>query len=128
MGPVVRSRFSCQRRSSRLVCLRFLTFKMAQADPRIKKIKIQTGVVKRITKEKDMYEKEAAQIEAKVEKLQSEGADPYMIRKQQEVLQESKAMGPDTLKRLRNAYEELSRLTEGESDLAETEEYKAAEA
>jgi len=101
---------------------------MAQADPRIKKIKIQTGVVKRITKEKDMYEKEAVQIEGKVEKLQSEGADPYVIRKQQEVLQESKQMIPDTLKRLRNAYEELNRLVEGESDLAETEEYKAAQA
>ncbi|KAK7116116.1 tubulin-specific chaperone A-like [Littorina saxatilis] len=97
-----------------------------QPDPRIKKIKIQTGVVKRITKEKDMYEKEALQIEAKIEKMQTDGTDAYVLRKQQEVLQESKMMGPDTLKRLRSAYEELSRLVEGESELAETEEYKAA--
>ncbi|KAK7477842.1 hypothetical protein BaRGS_00030920 [Batillaria attramentaria] len=95
---------------------------MAQADPRIKKIKIQTGVVKRLTKERDMYEKEGVQLEQKVEKLKADGADEY-----QEVLQESKAMVPDTLKRLKNAYEELKTLVDAETDLAESEEYKQAQ-
>lgn len=39
-------------------------------------------VICRITKERDMYEKEAIQIEAKNEKLKNEGADEYVLRKQ----------------------------------------------
>ncbi|PVD19973.1 hypothetical protein C0Q70_20467 [Pomacea canaliculata] len=100
---------------------------MAQADPRLKKIRIQSGVVKRLTKEKDMYEKEGEQFAQKIEKLKAEGADEYVLKKQQEVLQESRAMVPDTLKRLKSAYEELKTLLEAENDLAEAEEYKQAE-
>ncbi|KAL8577990.1 hypothetical protein ACOMHN_048766 [Nucella lapillus] len=84
-------------------------------------------MVKRITKEKKMYENEAKQLEEKVCKLKTDGADEYVVRKQQEVLQESKQMVPDTLKRLKNAHQELDCLMKDvEEDLAETEEYKAA--
>ncbi|XP_076443687.1 tubulin-specific chaperone A-like [Babylonia areolata] len=100
---------------------------MAQADDRIRKLKINTGIVKRITKEKDMYEKEAVEIEGKIKKLEEkDDADEYVVRKQKEVLQESKQMIPDTLKRLKNALELLEALMQGASELAETEEYKAA--
>ncbi|KAK6179685.1 hypothetical protein SNE40_011990 [Patella caerulea] len=80
------------------------------ADTRIRQIKIKTGVVKRIAKEKIMYEKEAVQIEEKIEKMKIDGKDEHDIRKQTEVLQESKAMVPDTLKRLRNAVEDLGQV------------------
>lgn len=43
------------------------------ADPRIKTLKIKTGVVKRLTKEKLMYIKEAEQQREKVEKLKLSG-------------------------------------------------------
>ncbi|KAK6179684.1 hypothetical protein SNE40_011990 [Patella caerulea] len=97
------------------------------ADTRIRQIKIKTGVVKRIAKEKIMYEKEAVQIEEKIEKMKIDGKDEHDIRKQTEVLQESKAMVPDTLKRLRNAVEDLGQVLATEKDLQESEEYKLAQ-
>lgn len=43
------------------------------ADPRIKTLKIKTGVVKRLTKEKLMYIQELEQQQEKVEKLKKAG-------------------------------------------------------
>lgn len=43
------------------------------ADPRIKTLKIKTGIVKRLTKEKLMYIKETDQQLEKVEKLKQSG-------------------------------------------------------
>jgi len=43
------------------------------ADPRIKTLKIKTGVVKRLTKEKLMYIQETEQQLEKVEKLKKAG-------------------------------------------------------
>lgn len=97
------------------------------ADPRVRQIKIKTGVVKRLTKEKMSYEKESKQQEEKIEKMKADGKDEYDIKKQIEVLGECKLMIPDSLKRLNVAYEELTKLLEKEEDLKETEEYKAAQ-
>lgn len=72
------------------------------ADPRIRQIKIKTGVVKRIAKEKSLYEKEAEQQKNKVQKLKDEGQDEHDIRKQEEVLQESLMMVPDCQRRYVN--------------------------
>ncbi|XP_055878100.1 tubulin-specific chaperone A-like [Biomphalaria glabrata] len=96
------------------------------ADPRIKQIKIKTGVVKRLTKEKESYEKEAVQLEEKLEKMKADGKDEHDIRKQGEVLQESRSMVPDTVRRLKKAYAELEELLEKESDLSEVEEFTQA--
>ncbi|CAL1289495.1 unnamed protein product [Larinioides sclopetarius] len=97
------------------------------ADPRIKQIKIKTGVVKRLAKEKLMYEKEADKEKAKLEKMQASGdADAYIIRKQEEVIKESLMMVPDTMKRYQMAYNELQEILDNEQELAETEEYQAA--
>lgn len=49
------------------------------ADPRIKTLKIKTGVVKRITKEKLMYIKELEEQREKVEKLKLSGEFNYDI-------------------------------------------------
>lgn len=43
------------------------------ADPRIKTLKIKTGIVKRLTKEKLMYVQELEQQQLKVEKLKEAG-------------------------------------------------------
>lgn len=43
------------------------------ADPRIRQLRIKTGVVKRCCKEKISYEKEAEQIQEKIKKMQEEG-------------------------------------------------------
>ena len=48
---------------------------MSAADPRLKKLRIQTGVVKRCGKEKLSYRKEANQQKEKLEKLKKERKD-----------------------------------------------------
>ncbi|XP_065060145.1 tubulin-specific chaperone A-like [Rhopilema esculentum] len=99
---------------------------MATQDPRIRQIKIKTGVVKRLGKEKGLYGKEVKEQEEKIEKMKAEQKDEYDIKKQIEVLNESRRMIPDCTKRLRTAHNELSQLLEKEQDLAETEEFIAA--
>ncbi|KAL7376881.1 hypothetical protein ABVT39_017620 [Epinephelus coioides] len=96
------------------------------ADPRIRQIKIKTGIVKRLAKEEIAYKTEAKQQEEKVERLKTEGADDYLIKKQMEVLQESKMMIPDCRRRLTIAHGDLLQLLEAEEDLGESEEYKEA--
>lgn len=96
------------------------------ADPRLKTIRIKTGVVKRLAKEKVMYEKESQQQRERIEKLKNQGKDEYDIRKQEEVLQESLMMVPDCQRRLIKAFEELKNILNNEKDLEETEEYVAS--
>ncbi|XP_059746225.1 tubulin-specific chaperone A isoform X1 [Bos indicus] len=116
------------------------------ADPRVRQIKIKTGVVKRLVKEKMMYEKEAKQQEEKIEKMKAEDGENYAIKKQDavaptpvllpgesrgrrslaEILQESRMMIPDCQRRLEAAHTDLLQLLESEKDLEEAEEYKEA--
>lgn len=96
------------------------------ADPRIRTIKIKTGVVKRITKDKIVYEQEAEEQKAKVERLKQEGRDEYEMRRQVDVLQECLMMIPDSKRRLVKAYEDLDNVLNKEKDLKDTEEYAAA--
>ncbi|GCB72113.1 hypothetical protein scyTo_0009031, partial [Scyliorhinus torazame] len=100
----------------------------SMADPRTRQIKIKTGVVKRLAKEKLMYEKEAKQQEEKVEKMKVDGNDQYVVKKQIEVLQESRMMIPDCQRRLATAHSDLAQLLESEKELEDTEEYKEAQA
>ncbi|XP_070845671.1 tubulin-specific chaperone A [Chaetodon trifascialis] len=95
-------------------------------DPRLRQIKIKTGIVKRLAKEEIAYKAEAKQQEEKIECLKAEAADHYVIKKQMEVLQESKMMIPDCHRRLATAYGNLLQLLETEEDLEESEEYKEA--
>ncbi|RZC42294.1 TBCA domain containing protein [Asbolus verrucosus] len=96
------------------------------ADPRIRTLKIKTGVVKRLAKEKVTYEKEADQQRARIDKFRKEGKDEYDVRKQEEVLQESLMMIPDCQRRLALAFEELKTILDNEKDLKEIEEYNVA--
>ncbi|XP_034403117.1 tubulin-specific chaperone A [Cyclopterus lumpus] len=96
------------------------------ADPRIRQIKIKTGIVRRLAKEKISYVKEAKQQEEKVERMKAEKGDEYVLRKQIEVLQESHMMVPDCHRRLTVAHADLLQLLETEEDLGESEEYKEA--
>lgn len=49
------------------------------ADPRIKTLKIKTGVVRRLAKEKVMYEKEADGQKNRVQKFKDEGRTRVLI-------------------------------------------------
>eukprot|EP00128_Syssomonas_multiformis_P007744 Colp12_sorted_trinity150504_noHs@9069 len=93
--------------------------------PALKQLKIKTGVVKRIAKEEQMYEKEVAQQEARIEKMKTEGKDEYDIKKQIEVLNESKQMIPDCKRRLEAAVAELKALLE-DASVKETKELEEA--
>ncbi|NWW96316.1 TBCA protein, partial [Rhynochetos jubatus] len=64
----------------------------------------------RLAKEKVMYEKEAKQQEEKIEKMRAEACDDYGIKKQVEILQESRMMIPDCQRRLEAAHADLSQL------------------
>ncbi|XP_018306603.1 tubulin-specific chaperone A [Mycetomoellerius zeteki] len=97
------------------------------SDPRIRTLKIKTGVVKRLAKEKVTYEKEAAQQRERIQKLKEQDKDGYDIKKQEEVLQESLMMVPDCQRRLVKAFEELKKILETEQDLKEIEDYIEAE-
>eukprot|EP00918_Siedleckia_nematoides_P052494 GHVU01114672.1.p1 GENE.GHVU01114672.1~~GHVU01114672.1.p1 ORF type:complete len:115 (-),score=27.88 GHVU01114672.1:615-959(-) len=101
---------------------------MAAVDQaRLKNLKIKTGVVKRLAKEKVAYQKEYEVQKGRVEKMKAEGLkDEYDIRKQEEVLQECNMMIPDTEKRLGKAWDELKQILDSEKDLGETEEYATA--
>lgn len=80
------------------------------ADPRVRQIKIKTGVVRRLVKERVMYEKEAKQQEEKIEKMKAEDGENYAIKKQAEILQESRMMIPDCQRRLEAAYTDLQQI------------------
>ncbi|XP_022099736.1 tubulin-specific chaperone A-like [Acanthaster planci] len=101
---------------------------MAAQDPRIRNIKIKTGVLKRLVKEKAMYEKEVADQMTKVEQMKAGNQDEYNIKKQQEVLEESKMMIPDCTRRIKSAFSELKNLLETTEELQEEEDYKKASA
>ncbi len=75
-----------------------------------------------------MYEKEVIEQTAKVEKMKANNEDQYDIRKQQEVLEESKMMIPDSTKRIRTAYADLKNCLESSKEEQEKEEYTVAAA
>uniref|UniRef100_A0A671V1Y7 Tubulin-specific chaperone A n=1 Tax=Sparus aurata TaxID=8175 RepID=A0A671V1Y7_SPAAU len=79
-----------------------------------------------LAKEEISYKTEAKQQEEKVARMKAEAGDEYVLKKQIEVLQESKMMIPDCHRRLAIAHADLLQLLEAEEDLAESEEYKEA--
>jgi tubulin-specific chaperone A len=95
------------------------------ADPR-KTLRIKTGVVKRLAKEKVSYEKEAGEQRQRIQIYKDQGKDEHDIRKQEEVLRECVMMIPDCQRRLVKAFDELKILLETEAALSESEEYIAA--
>ncbi|XP_056146992.1 tubulin-specific chaperone A [Lampris incognitus] len=95
-------------------------------DPGIRQITIKTGIVKRLRKEEAMYITEVKEQEEKIERLKAQAEDVYVIKKQIEVLQESKMMIPDTRRRLATAHGDLEQTLESYESLAETEQYKEA--
>ncbi|ESO08621.1 hypothetical protein HELRODRAFT_169501 [Helobdella robusta] len=100
----------------------------------IKDIKIKTGVVKRLYKEKLSYQCETSKLQEKLDEMRSKSPEDYSLKKQaswfsqfEELLNESKQMISDCDKRFVAAWDELSRIMDIEKHLNETEEYKAAQ-
>ncbi|XP_023306671.2 tubulin-specific chaperone A [Lucilia cuprina] len=96
------------------------------ADPRLRQLSIKTGVVKRLTKEKTVYEKEVLTERKRLDKFKNEGADEHVLKKQEEVIQECLMMLPDSMRRLQKELEVLDKFLQEEKDLEESKEYEAA--
>lgn len=96
------------------------------ADPRLRQLTIKTGVVKRLTKEKTVCEKEVVTEQNRLERFKGEGADEHVLKKQEEVIAECHMMLPDTLRRLRKELETLEKFLSEEEELKETKEYETA--
>lgn len=64
-------------------------------------------LLNRLAKEVASYEKEAKTQETKIQGMKDQGKDIYDIKKQEEVLQESYMMIPDSKARYQNALEDL---------------------
>lgn len=82
-----------------------------------KQLKIKSGIVKRITREFESYEKEVSKDKERIAKLRNSGSDDHTIKKQEDVLQETLSMLPNTRKRLQDAVEDLqTHMREHEND------------
>ncbi|XP_018025206.1 tubulin-specific chaperone A-like [Hyalella azteca] len=98
------------------------------ADPRLKSLRIKTGVLKRTYKETISYQNEAAKIQEKIKKMQEDGEDVFYVKKQDGLLQETQSVIVDCQRRLNIAYADVSKLVQDETELEEAEEYIAAKA
>ncbi|XP_077399277.1 tubulin-specific chaperone A [Vanacampus margaritifer] len=96
------------------------------ADPRIRQIKIKTGVLRRLAKEEASYKTEAKQQEEKIEQLKADAADTYLIKQHLASLQETIMMIPDSRRRMTVAHADLTHLLEAEEELSESTEYQEA--
>ncbi|KAJ2849876.1 hypothetical protein IWW36_002319 [Coemansia brasiliensis] len=79
--------------------------------PILKSLKIKTGAVKRLVREREVYILEVDQQRDRIDKLrQKEGVDDADIRKQNEVLEETLQMIPYMERRIREAMQDLENL------------------
>lgn len=95
-----------------------------------RQLKIKSGVVKRITREYESYQKEIQRDKDRVIKLKDNGAGEHEIRQQEGVLAETIAMVPNTRKRLQDSLDELCNfMKENDTDqtLVTSEEWTESE-
>jgi tubulin-specific chaperone A len=87
-------------------------------------LEISSGVTKRLTKELLSYKKELVTQSNRIESLKNASPiDTHMIKKQIQVLDETKEIIPDCISRLRKSVVDLEELmTRGEQGSADVEE------
>lgn len=96
----------------------------------VKQLKIKTGAVKRINREYHSYEEELKTERDRLQKLTVSGGTEYSIKKQQDVIQESISMLPNTKKRLQDAVEDLQAFLQEQAsnaDLTQRDEWTDAQ-
>ncbi len=95
-------------------------------------LKLSTDSCKRLKKEVAVYGQEAQQQEQKIAAMRAKGADEHDVRKQEEVLAETRRMVPDCEKRLALAVgklrDQLAQVdSSGDDDVKLTAAYSAAQ-
>ncbi|CAD6186444.1 unnamed protein product [Caenorhabditis auriculariae] len=96
----------------------------------IKQVKIKTGVVKRLLKERVSYIKEAENETAKVQAMKAQASnedEEYAAKKAEAVLQETRNMVGDAARRCATAAAELRKLLEEAKLDPESQEAKDAQ-
>ena len=81
----------------------------------LRELKIKTGVLRRLSKEREMYEREVLDFTTQIEKDEIDRNDDdeqNNARQRKECLEESKAMVRDTFVRLEKAFVDLEELVE----------------
>uniref|UniRef100_A0A6M2E1Q7 Tubulin-specific chaperone A n=1 Tax=Amblyomma tuberculatum TaxID=48802 RepID=A0A6M2E1Q7_9ACAR len=92
----------------------------------VRQLKIKTGIVKRMTKDKASYLKEVEVERERIAKMKEMGREEYDVKRQEEVIKEGLAMVPHVHKKLLIAYNDLKEALESSQDLSEREEYISA--
>lgn len=80
----------------------------------MRKLKIKSGSVKRLTKEYAYYIKEETQQRAKVEKMREDGKEESDIKQQVDVLNETLTVLPDARNRLATFAKELQQFLDND--------------
>ena len=73
----------------------------------VKQLKIKTGSVKRLIKEAAYYKKELGESEARLQKMKDDGLEAHGLKQQENVVDESRAMIPESAARLEAAVTDL---------------------
>lgn len=81
----------------------------------------------RLHKEHASYFKEAEQQKERIQRMKDEGADPYDIKKQYDVLEDTTKMIPDVWKRYEQNREQLEAILGDPAHADSTEEKEAKE-
>ena len=104
----------------------------------LRELKIKTGVLRRLSKEREMYEREVLDFTSRIEKDEridrnddDETNDNNNARQRKQCLEESKAMVRDTFVRLEKAFVDLEEfvetLVEGKEDFDVSDEVTGKE-
>ena len=101
----------------------------------LRELKIKTGVLRRLSKEREMYEREVLDFTSRIEKDESidrnDDDEKNNARQRKQCLEESKAMVRDTFVRLEKAFvdleEFLETIVEGKEDFDVSDEVTGKE-
>ncbi|EGW34156.1 uncharacterized protein SPAPADRAFT_59576 [Spathaspora passalidarum NRRL Y-27907] len=88
-------------------------------------LQVKVSALKRLIKEEKLYQQEVSEQEQYVNKMKESNADEYEIKKQVEVLEESKRMVPQVTKKIGEHREALKSFLEtysGDEDLTAAKE------
>ncbi|KAF2101641.1 tubulin binding cofactor A [Rhizodiscina lignyota] len=93
------------------------------------KLAVATSVVKRLVKEEASYHKEQGQQEARIKKLQEGSSDEnaeYMLKQEQQALEETKKVFPSLRQKIQDALAKLEEELVTDGGSAPTEEVTKA--
>ncbi|KAG5420541.1 RBL2 [Candida metapsilosis] len=88
-------------------------------------LQIKVNALKRLIKEEGLYQREVTEQEQHVNQMKANNADEYELKKQVEVLEESKRMVPQVSKKIEDLKKSLQEYLEsytGDEDLTEAKE------